>query len=85
MAIDAHTADVLDLYGETLGDVLIRRLIHRHPQVITVAILELLSQIGAAEPILVQPIEVSEPLAGKLIELAAGPGGKRLAGAVRHL
>ena len=77
VAVDALPVDHLHVHGEELRDVLVGRPVDRHPQLVAVALLELLLQLRALEPVVAEPVQVGELLVGELPELAVGPGGER--------
>ncbi len=76
VAVDALAVDLLDVFGEELGDVLVGAPVHRHAEVIAVLGLELGLEIGLVEPVLAEPVQVRELLVGQLPDLAVRAGGE---------
>jgi hypothetical protein len=74
VSVHADAVDLLDVVGEEVRDVLVRRPVERHAQLVAVLGAELLLEILAAEPVVTEPVQVGELLIRQLVQLAVGRG-----------
>ena len=79
MAVDFLAVDFLDCVGEEVGDVLVRRPVDGHAEVVAKLGLERRLELRLLEPVVAEPVEVGELLVRQLIELPVGECRKRQA------
>jgi hypothetical protein len=85
VAPDPDAVDVLNVVGEEVGDVLVRRPVDRHAELIAVLGLESLLEIRAFEPVRPEPVEIRELLIRELVDLAVRGCGEADADEVVHI